>query len=83
MNKPEKLQPIPPQAGMPYYYYPQENETSLADCYFILNKQKKTFFVIVALGLIGALIFALLSTPVYKAEAGRNFDAVYSFKKSL
>jgi len=71
MNKPEEITPssIPIQDNIPYGYYLQEDEASLADLWQILVKQKKTLFTLAALTLITALIYALVATPVYRAEA--------------
>jgi len=53
----------------PYAYYPAEDEISLADLWLVLVKRKNTLLGVTAAVTLGALLYALLATPVYKAEA--------------
>jgi len=61
---------MPPVGGYPppYGYFPQEDEISLIDLWNVLVKKKKTIFGITTIATIGAVIYALLLPPVYKAE---------------
>jgi len=53
----------------PRAYYAPEDEISLADLCVLLVKRKKILFGVAALVTLGAVIYALLATQVYRAEA--------------
>lgn len=62
-NRAEIIQP-------PLYGYDrQEDEISLVDLWRVLVRRKGTIFVVAAIATIGAVLYAMLATPVYKAEA--------------
>lgn len=58
-------------APQPYAYYDliQKDEISLPDLWKILLKQKKLISILTAITTLVALSYALLATPVYRAEA--------------
>jgi len=62
---------MPPIGGYPaaYGYYPQEDEINLIDLWKVLAKKKMTILGTTVLITIGAVIFALIQPPVYKAES--------------
>jgi len=62
---------MPPIGGYPaaYGYYPQEDEINLIDLWKVLAKKKMTILGTTVLATIGAVIFALIQPPVYKAES--------------
>ena len=70
MSREENPQVPPSQAPYPppYGYFPQEDEISLIDLWRVLIKKKATIFGLTALATIGAILFALVQPPVYKAE---------------
>ena len=51
--------------------YPQEDEISLIDYWRVLVKRKSIIIIfgLTAIATIGAVLYALSLTPVYKAEA--------------
>jgi len=52
----------------PYAYYPAEDEISLADLWDVLVKRRKVLLAVTAVATVGAVLYALLATPVYRAE---------------
>jgi len=50
-------------------YYPPEDEIDLVDLWGVLVKRKKTLFGVTGATTLCALLYALLATPVYRAEA--------------
>ena len=66
-NQQPQQNPVPP----PYSYYapPQEDEINLMDLWKVIAGQKKLLFVITTITTLIALTYALLATPIYRAEA--------------
>ena len=62
-NNQQPVGPSPP----PYASYPVEDEISLADLWRVLVEHKNTYFGVTAVITLGALLYALLATPVYRA----------------
>ena len=62
--------PQPSAAGYPapYGYDLREDEINLADLWDVLVKRRKILFAVTAATTIGAVLYALLATPVYRAE---------------
>ena len=60
----------PPVVSNPplYAYYPAEDEISLADLWGVLVKRRKVLLAVTAVATVGAVLYALLATPVYRAE---------------
>lgn len=58
--------PVPPP--YPYYPPPQEDEINLFDLWRVLVEQKKLILLFTAISTCVALIYALLATPIYRAE---------------
>ena len=71
MNNQKDNQQTPQNHTQPYPYYapPQDNEINLLDLWKILAKQKKLIFILTAITTFAALTYALLATPIYRAEA--------------
>jgi len=61
--------PQPATAGYPapYGYDLREDEINLADLWDVLVKRRKILFGVTAVVTIGAVLYALLATPVYRA----------------
>jgi len=68
-EKAENNQPPVVSNPPPYAYYPAEDEISLSDLWLVLVKRKNTLLGVTAAVTLGALLYALLATPVYRAEA--------------
>ena len=66
-NQPPQENPVSPSYA--YYTPPQEDEINLMDLWKTLVEQKKLFFVITTITTLIALTYALLATPIYRAEA--------------
>ena len=66
-NNKQHLPPVPPP--YPYYAPPQEDEINLLDLWKILIEQKKLILFITAIITLTAITYALLATPIYRAEA--------------
>jgi len=62
--------PQPSAAGhpAPYGYDLREDEINLADLWGVLVKRRKILFAVTAVATIGAVLYALQATPVYRAE---------------
>lgn len=60
-----------PVVGNPpsYAYYPPEDEINLTDLWRVLIRRRKALFWVTAVTTIGAVLYALFATPVYRAEA--------------
>lgn len=67
-EKAENNQPPVVSNPPPYAYYPAEDEISLADLWGVLVKRRKVLLAVTAVVTIGAVLYALLATPVYRAE---------------
>jgi len=67
-EKSENGQPPVVSYPPPYAYYPAEDEISLADLWGVLVKRRKVLLAVTAVVTIGAVLYALLATPVYRAE---------------
>jgi len=67
-EKAENNQPPVVNNPPPYAYYPAEDEISLADLWGVLVKRRVTLFGVTAVATIGAVLYALSITPVYRAE---------------
>ena len=68
-EKPENNKPLVASSPPPYAYYPPEDEINLADLWWVLVKRKYTLIGVTAFVTLGALLYALQATPVYRAEA--------------
>jgi len=66
-NQQQPQNPAPPP--YPYYAPPKEDEISFIDLWKVLVEQKKIIFLFTAITTLGALAYALLATPIYRAEA--------------
>lgn len=53
----------------PYYAPLQEDEINLSDLWKILVEQKKLISIIILIATLFSLAYALLATPIYRAEA--------------
>lgn len=53
----------------PYYVAPQENDMNFMDLWLIIVEQKKLIIFFTVIGTLVALTYALLATPIYRAEA--------------
>ena len=53
----------------PYGYDPREDEINLAELWYVLVKRWKVILGVAAVATIGAVLYALSATPVYRAEA--------------
>jgi len=72
MNNPKdnQQQPQNPMSPpYPYYAPPQVDEINLLDLLKMLVEQKKLIFIITTISTLVALAYALLATPIYRAEA--------------
>ena len=60
-----------PVVGNPpsFAYYPPEDEINLTDLWRVLVRRRKALFWVTAVTTIGAVLYALFATPVYRAEA--------------
>jgi len=67
-EKAENNQPPVVSNPPPYAYYPAEDEISLADLWGVLVKRRKVLLAVTAVATVGAVLYALLATPVYRAE---------------
>ena len=67
-EKTENNQPPVVSNPPPYAYYPAEDEISLADLWGVLVKRRKVLLAVTAMVTIGTVLYALLATPVYRAE---------------
>jgi len=70
-NKTDIVQPHVGGYMIPYGYSPQEDEICLIDYVRVLVKLKSIIIIfgLTAITIIGAVLYAILLTPVYKAEA--------------
>jgi len=66
-NQQQTQNPVPPP--YPYYVPPQNDEINLIDLWKTLIEKKKIIIVITIITTLIALIYALLATPIYRAEA--------------
>ena len=66
-NQQAPQNPMPPP--YPYYAPPQDDEINLLDLWRMLAEQKKLIFILTAITTSVALAYALLATPIYRAEA--------------
>ena len=53
----------------PYGYDLREDEINLADLWNVLVKRRMVILSVAAVATVGAVLYALLATPVYRAEA--------------
>ena len=68
-EKSQSNQPTVISSPPPYAYYPPEDEVNLADPWWVLVRRNHTLFGVTAVGTLSALLYALLATSVYRAEA--------------
>jgi len=67
-DKPENSQPSVASNTSPYAYYAPEDEINLVDLWKVLVRRKKELFGVAGVVTLGAVLYALLATPVYRAE---------------
>ena len=67
-NKADISQPSTVGYPTPFGYVQPEDEINLADLWRVLVKRKNTLLGVTAIATIGAVLYALLATPVYRAE---------------
>lgn len=66
-NQQQPQNPVPPP--YPYYVSPHEDEINLLDLWKILVEQKNLISILTTITTLVALAYALLATPIYRAEA--------------
>jgi uncharacterized protein involved in exopolysaccharide biosynthesis len=59
--------PMPP--SYPYSVQPPDDEINLLDLWKVLVEQKMLIFLFTTIATVVALVYALLATPIYRAEA--------------
>lgn len=74
MNEPRRPEPPPagtpvPPAYFPYWVPPEEDEIDLLDLVAVLRRRWRRIALITVLGTGLAVSYALLATPMYRAEA--------------
>lgn len=68
-SSPSPQGPQPYPFAYPYFVPPEEDEIDLLDLFLVLKKRWKLIALVVLLGTGAAVAYALLATPIYRAQA--------------